>query len=110
MYSIQTRSHVAGCSESSYYGTFNRLDSEKILGKLVTLRSASEEWPEQTYPIPCLNVDRLLVPQCYHTSSQQLTPLSVASLEVIPTNGGLVSPQSPVRNGSRYVDPKYVSL
>ncbi|KAE9410303.1 hypothetical protein BT96DRAFT_952955 [Gymnopus androsaceus JB14] len=90
------RVFLGGCSESLYSGTFNRLDSEKLLGKLVALRSVADEWSEQTYTIPSLNVDRLL----------QLTPLSVASLEPITSNGGLVSPQSPVR--IRYVDPKFV--
>lgn len=107
---IRTKFNLSGCSESLYSGTFNRLDSEKLLGKLVALRSVADEWSEQTYTIPSLNVDRLLVPQNHlsRSSTQQLTPLSVASLEPITSNGGLVSPQSPVR--IRYVDPKFVSL
>ncbi|KAF9076000.1 hypothetical protein BDP27DRAFT_1415150 [Rhodocollybia butyracea] len=101
---------LGGCSESDplYSGTFNRLDSDGMLGKLVLLRSISEEWPEQAYAIPVLNVDRLLMRQNYlpHPLTQRLTPLSMASVETVPTNGGLISPQSPVRN-PLYVDPKF---
>ncbi|KIK65409.1 hypothetical protein GYMLUDRAFT_38861 [Collybiopsis luxurians FD-317 M1] len=105
---------LGGCYESDplYTTIFSRFDSDGLLGKLVTLRNASEEWSEQLYAIPALNVERLLLrPGSSLPSPQQLTPLSIASLDAmsVPSNGGLISPQSPlpVGHGGRYVDPKY---
>ncbi|KAJ3992268.1 hypothetical protein F5050DRAFT_1789604 [Lentinula boryana] len=107
------RTFLGGCHESNalYSGAFDCLQSENLLEKLVILRGLSEDWSDHTFPIHVLNVDKLLVQQAPHPSMQQLAPLRVPFLEPAPgpSNGGLVSPQSPVRNGVRYPDPRYVS-
>ncbi|KAJ4472339.1 hypothetical protein J3R30DRAFT_3524603 [Lentinula aciculospora] len=105
------RIFLGGCYETDalYSGTFNHLQSERLLGKLVILHSLSEDLSDQAFAIPVLNVAKLLVQQPLQLSMQQLTPLSVtSSMEHTsgPSNGGLVSPQSPV-NGIRYTDPRY---
>ncbi|KAJ3741314.1 hypothetical protein DFH05DRAFT_328396 [Lentinula detonsa] len=105
------RTFMGGCHESNalYSGAFDCLQSENLLEKLVILRGLSEDWSDHTFPIHVLNVDKLLVQQAPHPSMQQLAPLGVPFLEPAPgpSNGGLVSPQSPVRNGLRYPDPRY---
>lgn len=109
-----TDSEIQGCYESDarYSSAFDNIQSENLLGKLVLLRSLLDDCTDQTFAIPALNVEKLLVQQPLHPSRQQLTPLSMAaSMEPVagPSHGGLVSPQSPVCIGMRYPDPRYVS-
>ncbi|KAJ3909282.1 hypothetical protein F5879DRAFT_934154 [Lentinula edodes] len=103
---------LGGCYESDarYSSAFDNIQSENLLGKLVLLRSLLDDCTDQTFAIPALNVEKLLVQQPLHPSRQQLTPLSMAaSMEPVagPSHGGLVSPQSPVCIGMRYPDPRY---
>ncbi|KAG6878107.1 hypothetical protein C0993_012111 [Termitomyces sp. T159_Od127] len=99
---LRGRSDVSG-----YMSTFDALEKEQLLGKIVILRSSNEL--DLDSRLPCL--PRLAVEGLFMTekpsgrSFPKLTPLTVGSFSNVTTNGGLISPQSPARAGGRMVDP-----
>ncbi|KAJ7179851.1 hypothetical protein C8R43DRAFT_970718 [Mycena crocata] len=96
------RIFLAGGHEPQYSSTFDALESEHILGKLIILESDRDVHPI-TMSLPVLRVDGLFMNQQLPQIGQKPSPLSAGCLN---TNGGLISPQSPVSNISgRIIDP-----
>ncbi|KAL0582002.1 hypothetical protein V5O48_000060 [Marasmius crinis-equi] len=100
---------IGGCYTRNYAAVLGALDGEGLLGKTVLLHSGFIEPVNelQRYKMPLLEIDGLFVdsPQGSLGPLTRLSPLQVAQYNGIPTNGGLASPQSPVRATKRFVDP-----
>ncbi|KAG6903386.1 hypothetical protein C0995_013139 [Termitomyces sp. Mi166 len=92
---------------SGYMSTFDTLEKEQLLGKLVILRSSNELEPDSRLPpLPRLAVEGLFMTEKPSGRGfPKLTPLTVGSFSNVTTNGGLISPQSPTRAGGRMIDP-----
>lgn len=90
--------------------TFNALEKEQLLGKVVRL-SISEDLEEVDSKLPSLPrlvLDGLFMREKLPRVVTKLAPLSVGPVSTVTTNGGLISPQSPARTGGRIIDPSLV--
>ncbi|KAG5725359.1 hypothetical protein E4T56_gene6781 [Termitomyces sp. T112] len=92
---------------SGYMSTFDTLEKEQLLGKIVILRSSNELELDSRLPfLPRLTVEGLFMTEkLTGRGFPKLTPLTVGSFSNVTTNGGLISPQSPTRAGGRMIDP-----
>ena len=100
---------LGGQSDTSgYSSTFNVLEKEMLLGKLVMLRLSNDTDVESRLPLPGLNIDGLFMRDKPSRGLTKLSPLTVGSFSSITTNGGLMSPQSPPRTSGRLIDPSLV--
>ncbi|KAG5340992.1 hypothetical protein C0989_012366 [Termitomyces sp. Mn162] len=92
---------------SGYMSTFDTLEKEQLLGKIVILRSSNELELDSRLPfLPSLTVEGLFMTEkLTGRGFPKLTPLTVGSFSNVTTNGGLISPQSPTRAGGRMIDP-----
>ncbi|KAJ7699934.1 hypothetical protein B0H17DRAFT_270091 [Mycena rosella] len=102
---------LAGGHDSSQYASmFDALQSEQLLGKLVMLAADGDTGSVGNLPLRFLRVDGIFMNplqlQLQRTAQQKPGPLSVSC---VPTNGGLMSPQSPASHTSgrsgRAIDP-----
>lgn len=64
----------------------------------------------QRLSIPVLKVDGLFMTQKLSQIPKKLSPLNVTPFNVVTTNGGLMSPESPARSDARSIDPSLVSV
>ncbi|KAJ7638680.1 hypothetical protein FB45DRAFT_903524 [Roridomyces roridus] len=91
------RVFVAGAEDQLYVSTFNALDREKLLGKLVMLNGNAFNLPFHS-----LNVDEVFMPQPLPQSGHKPAPLNMNSYGPV---SGLISPQSPASQTSgRIID------
>ncbi|KAJ7499063.1 hypothetical protein FB451DRAFT_1204130 [Mycena latifolia] len=99
------RVFLAGANGPQYISTFDALQTEQLLGKLVMLLADGDSAGSiGNMPLPSLSVDGLFMNPQLQRIAQKPTPLSVSC---VTTNGGLISPQSPVSHtsGGRAIDP-----
>ncbi|KAJ7742451.1 hypothetical protein DFH07DRAFT_836520 [Mycena maculata] len=98
------RVFLAGGNDTQYTSTFDALDHEQLLGKLVMLGLPTGEGNALRIPLPCLRVDNIFMHQNQNLQIlQKSTPVNVSS--AVPV-GGLISPQSPASHISgRAIDP-----
>ncbi|KAJ6539205.1 hypothetical protein B0H19DRAFT_1177691 [Mycena capillaripes] len=95
------RVFLAGGRDPQYISTFDSLESEQLLGKLVMMNASTDaDSGSMSIPLPSLKLERLFMNQ---KLQQKPAPLSV---RCVNTNGGLISPQSPASHTSgRVIDP-----
>ncbi|KAF8211261.1 hypothetical protein K438DRAFT_1806988 [Mycena galopus ATCC 62051] len=96
------RVFLSGGHDPQYISTFNALESEQLLGKLVIVGSNDGEGSSMGLPLPSLKVQDGLFMSCQ--LPQNSAPLHVHGVN---TNGGLISPQSPASHigGRTAIDP-----
>ncbi|KAF7352911.1 hypothetical protein MVEN_01258400 [Mycena venus] len=98
------RVFLAGGHGPQYASTFDGLESEQLLGKLVIVGLNDGEGSSMSLPLPSLNVtDGLFMHRKLQPKSAPL------SGRCVNTNGGLISPQSPASHigsvNTRTIDP-----
>ncbi|KAJ7276254.1 hypothetical protein B0H12DRAFT_10813 [Mycena haematopus] len=95
------RVFLAGGQDPRYISTFDALESNQLLGKLVMVGPNDGEGSSMNLPVPSLKVkDGLFL---NYKLQQKPAPLHV---RCVNTNGGLISPQSPASHISgRTIDP-----
>ncbi|KAJ7781389.1 hypothetical protein B0H16DRAFT_1818649 [Mycena metata] len=92
------RVFLAGGNDPQYTSTFDALESEQVLGKVVILKG-NDDNVDISIPLPSLKVDGIFM---HH----QLRPRPLTVRCVNTTAGGLISPQSPASHTSgRSIDP-----
>ncbi|KAJ7047511.1 hypothetical protein C8F04DRAFT_1059127 [Mycena alexandri] len=93
------RVFLAGGHDPQYTSTFDALESEQVLGKVVILEGNDGNVDSISIPLPSLKVDGIFM----HPQLLRPGPLSV---RCVNTMGGLISPQSPASHTSgRSIDP-----
>ncbi|KAG7097122.1 hypothetical protein E1B28_004500 [Marasmius oreades] len=99
---------VGGCYTRNYNGLFSGLEGDALLGKVVMLHSGSPEAVRelQRLKIPSgLEVEGLfLETQTFLGQPPRPAPLQLENFNSAPSNGGLASPQSPIRGNGRVID------
>lgn len=102
--------YFAGSHDAGYVPTFDSLESEQLLGKLVVVRTPSEtDTNLKLHHLPCLKADGLFMADKLPRAHKRVISLTVGPFSTVTTNGGLISPQSPARLSSRFIDPSLVS-
>ncbi|KAL0070892.1 hypothetical protein AAF712_002113 [Marasmius tenuissimus] len=102
------RMFTGGCHTRNFSNVFGVLDDDGLLGKTVVLHPGVVETVNelQGFKIPTLEVnDLFLDTRGVLGPLPRPSPLQLAQYNGIPSNGGLASPQSPVRVNKRFVDP-----
>jgi hypothetical protein len=110
---ISTPIVVAGYDVTAYMSTFNALEKDQILGKLVLLYSTHDNMAIDNpgmYSLPRLVLNRLFLSERVPHAVKKLAPLATGPFSSVTSNGGLISPQSPARSVGRPIDPSLVSL
>ncbi|KAF9263548.1 hypothetical protein L218DRAFT_927240 [Marasmius fiardii PR-910] len=99
---------LGGCFTRTYAGLFSGLEVDALLGKIVMLHSSSLD--------PASEFNRLKIPatleieglffetQQFQGHLSRPAPLQLENFICAPSNGGLASPQSPVRGNGRIID------
>ena len=103
---------VTGCYTRSFATVFGDLDGDGLLGKMVVLHPGTVETvPQlQRFKIPTLEISGLFFDTLDVLGPlPRPSPIQLAQYIGITSNGGLASPQSPVRVCKRFVDPSLVS-
>ncbi|TFK43379.1 hypothetical protein BDQ12DRAFT_674872 [Crucibulum laeve] len=100
----QTLRVFFGGDESPYETTFDALEKDQMLGKLVILRTNSLV-KKESHTVRLLQLEGLFTTEKLPSPHKKLSPLSVGPFSAVTTNGGLISPQSPTRNADRRIDP-----
>ncbi|KAG6832932.1 hypothetical protein H0H92_004816 [Tricholoma furcatifolium] len=111
----QTLRMFFGCGHSDisgYMSTLSILEKEKLLGKMVLIRSSNEMELDPRLPtLPRLTIEGLFMAEKPSGRGfPKLSPLTVSSFSSVTTNGGLVSPQSPARVAGRLIDPSLAAI
>ncbi|KAJ8086457.1 hypothetical protein PM082_005280 [Marasmius tenuissimus] len=102
------RMFTGGCYTRNFSSVFGVLDDDGLLGKTVVLHPGVVETVNelQGFKIPTLEInDLFLDTRGVLGPLPRPSPLQLAQYNGIPSNGGLASPQSPVRINKRFVDP-----
>jgi len=103
------RVFFGGAHDNSYAPTLKVLDNEQLLGKFVVLQGHTEMTPElQNLALPSIEVEGLFLDKKLSVPSKvpKPTPLVTTPYSTATnTNGGLMSPRSPVRAVGKSIDP-----
>ncbi|KAJ7086743.1 hypothetical protein C8R44DRAFT_820940 [Mycena epipterygia] len=95
------RVFLAGGNDPQYISTFDTLQSEHLLGKIVMLDTGDLD--TISIPFPSLRLDNIFM---NHKLQQIVQKPPLSSVSCVTTNNGLISPQSPASNISlRPIDP-----
>uniref|UniRef100_A0A0W0FCE9 C3H1-type domain-containing protein n=1 Tax=Moniliophthora roreri TaxID=221103 RepID=A0A0W0FCE9_MONRR len=100
---------IKGCFNLVNSGSFAKIEADGLLGKFVLLHSFVGPQLSnyaQSYKMPCLQIEGLLMENnlLLDPRFSQPSPVLVSPFGAAPGNGGLVSPQSPVHIGGRFID------
>ncbi|EAU84925.2 hypothetical protein CC1G_00444 [Coprinopsis cinerea okayama7 len=103
------RVFFGGYEPPSYTALFDALDQEQLLGKIALLQT-NDNGPgdgQAMHPLPKLRLDNVFMNERLQRSPKRLSPLSTNHNNgTMVSNGGLISPQSPVsRSSGRAIDP-----
>ncbi|ESK97566.1 hypothetical protein Moror_17566 [Moniliophthora roreri MCA 2997] len=103
------RVFCGGCFNLVNSGSFAKIEADGLLGKFVLLHSFVGPQLSnyaQSYKMPCLQIEGLLMENnlLLDPRFSQPSPVLVSPFGAAPGNGGLVSPQSPVHIGGRFID------
>ncbi|KAF5369752.1 hypothetical protein D9758_001194 [Tetrapyrgos nigripes] len=93
---------LAGCHNMKYLQTYDTLQAEGLLGKLITLHGPGEE-SLAPHNILSLTTEGLVALQNLPSVANR-SSIPVGSSNTVTVNAGLISPQSPARGGRQLVD------